>query len=75
MRPPWFFLSPYAKNNSLPGYLRLKMVVFWSLNAHQRRLPLLGRAPLVIHCRGVASQESFDGRHERSLGMGDMLKE
>lgn len=77
--PPWFFVSPYAKNGSLPEYLRrlssehggFPTPLTQSVSSASVRKSSPARDSLLRS----SLAGSFTGRHDRSLSMGDIPKE
>ena len=77
--PPWFFVSPYAKNGSLPEYLRRLVSenggFLVPLHSSTSSSPVRRSSPARDSLLRSSLTGSYNGRHERSLSMGDIPKE
>ena len=77
--PPWFFVSPYAKNGSLPEYLRRLVSENGGfpvpLNQSASSPSVRKSSPARDSLLRSSLTSSFTGRHDRSLSMGDIPKE
>ncbi|KAF8634740.1 hypothetical protein AX15_000748 [Amanita polypyramis BW_CC] len=84
--PPWFFVSPYAKNGSLPEYLRRVALEHGVLNSAASQSGNLGHAggSSLSPRRSSPARDSLlrssltgtlTGRRDQPLGMNDVTKE
>ncbi len=77
--PPWFFVSPYAKNGSLPEYLRRLQLEHGGfpvpLTQSVSSASVRKSSPARDSLFRSSLTGSFTGRYDRSPGVGDIPKE